>query len=163
MKIQMNKKRFPFLFFFTCDCLRNAPRAKGAGLPHHCLHPHEQRACGSDGPQVKARAATGEWRQEWVCQEVEDEPLGLLPTGAAPGQGRAGGVLLVGRLGGAGLYRSTSTHGRSRTPGSAPDFPSCVLPFIMLLSVALGAEDKSGLDLPHPHWDQRGLACRRGT
>ena len=166
LKIQMKKQQFLFLFFFICDCLRNAPHAKGAGLPHCRLCPREQRACGSDGPQAKAGATAGARRQERVCQEGEDEPLGLLPAGAVPGQGWAGGVLPAGQLSAAGLCKSTSTHGCSRTPGSAPDFPSRILAFIMLLSVALGAEDltdKSGLDLPCPHWDQRGLACRGGT
>lgn len=121
---------------------------------------------GSDGPQAKAGAAAGVRRQERVCQEGEDEPLGLLPAGPGPGQGRAGGVPPAGRLGAAGLCRSTSTHGRSHAPGSAPDFPSRVLPFVMPLSVALGAEDltdKSGLDLPCPYGDPRGLVCRRGV
>lgn len=65
--------------------------------------------CGSNSPQAKAGAAMGAWRLERVCQEGKDEPLGLLLPGAAPWQGQAGDVLLVGWLGTAGLCGSTST------------------------------------------------------
>lgn len=90
----------------------------------------------------------GACRQERVCREGKDESLGLLPAGATPWQGQAGDVPLAGQLGTAGLCRSTPPMS---TPSSARGFLSHVLPFIMLLSVAVGAEDKSGLDLFCPH------------
>jgi len=156
----MKKKRFPFLFFFTCDCLRNIPHAKGAGLRRCHLHPCAQRARGSDGPQAKAGAAAGAWRQEQVCREGEDEPLGLRhwsSAGAGPGRRcPAGGAAQHGR--------SLQAHLHPRAlvgPGLSSWFPigESALPFAVLLAVARGAEGKSRLDLPRPHWDQRGLAC----
>lgn len=144
------KKIFPFLFFFG-DCLTNTPLPRVQVFPIAASVPVSSRRVGA----MFHSQRPGPPRERW---EGEDEPLGLLPDGAAPGQGRAGGIPPAGPLGRAGLCRFTSTHGRSRAPGSAPNFP----PHILLLSVARGAEDKSGPVLPRPHWDQRGLVrCRR--
>lgn len=100
-------------FYFNFDCLRDnlVPRVQifptATSVPVSSMH-------GSNSPQTKPRTAMGAWRPERVCQEGKDEPLGLLPPGAAPWRGQAGNVLLVGRLGTAGLCGSTSTREHPR-------------------------------------------------
>lgn len=110
---------------------------------------------GSNSPQAKPRTAMGAWRPERVCQEGKaSSPLGQR-------HGRARQAMSC-WWDGLAQQVSAGPPPLLSTPGSAHGFPSHVLPLVMLLSVAVGADDKSGLDLFCPHWDQRGLVQCRG-
>lgn len=74
-------------FFFPCDCLRNAPPAKGTDLPLATSFPVSS---GRDGPRMKARVTAGARKQDRQCWECKDEPSASSCSWAAPGQGRAG-------------------------------------------------------------------------
>lgn len=114
-------------FFFPCDCLRNAPPAKGTDLPLATSFPVSS---GRDGPRMKARVTAGARKQDRQCWECKDEPSA---SSCSWGSARAGPGRLSCQGGGstrqvrAGPPPPTSTH---TTAGSDPGFPSYVLPFL---------------------------------
>lgn len=114
-------------FFFPCDCLRNAPPAKGTDLPLATSFPVSS---GRDGPRMKARVTAGARKQDRQCWECKDEPSA---SSCSWGSARAGPGRLSCQGGGstrqvrAGPPPPTSTR---TTAGSDPGFPSHVLPFL---------------------------------